>query len=419
MVKTLKDILVIEDSQFYQILMLKSLKKHFPHIRFEAVKTYAKTKEVLKDKKEFDLVIADVNLPDSQGEHIKELIKKGYKVIIMTSQIDDDFRDEMFGYSIVDYLTKMEVKGFGYLIKLIQRLEANKNKNILIVDDSRLIRNFYRKILGMQNLVIHEAVDGVEALEVISNKKIDLVLSDYNMPNMDGLELLKKIREDYVIHELPFIVISSDEDSKTVSRFLKFGASDYLRKPFGKEELMCRINNTLDMLDMFRHIKEGAITDALTKIYNRHYLYEIADGMLAEAKHSNSPLSLAIFDIDFFKKINDSYGHFAGDKVLKSFATILKNRVRESDIVIRYGGEEFIVILRNADKKRAYKVVEAIRQEIKNTSIVLDDDKTIKISVSAGIAEYNGNEKLDKLINRADELLYSAKENGRDRIEVE
>jgi len=415
----LKNILIIEDSQFYQIVLLKSLKKHFPHIEFEVVETYAEIKKILKDNKEFDLVIADVGLPDSAGEHIGELAKNKYRVIVLTGQNDEDIRERMFEQNIVDFINKIEIKNFGYVIKLIHRLETNRHKNILIVDDSRLIRNFYNRILNMQNLNIFEANDGEEAFEIIKKERVDLVLSDYNMPNMDGLELLRKIREDYEMHELPFIGVSSDKDSGTVSRFLKLGANDYLRKPFGKEELMCRINNTLDMLDMFHRIKESAVTDALTGMHNRHYLYEIADNVLAQAKRLNKPLSLVIFDIDHFKKVNDTYGHAAGDKVLKSFAQLLKHRMRKSDIVVRYGGEEFIAILPNTDKEMAHAVIETIRNLVKSMNIVLDDNNNLNITVSAGIAQYRDDKKLDKLINRADELLYSAKKNGRNRVEVE
>ena len=415
----MKSILIIEDSQFYQTVLLSSLKKHFSHIEFDTVKTYAEIKEVLGDGKEYDLVIADVGLPDSTGEHISDLTKADYRVIVLTGQDDEEIREKMFEQNIVDFINKIEIKNFGYLIRIIKRLEQNRDKNLLIVDDSKLIRNFYRRVLKVQNFNIFEASDGKEALDILKREKISLVLSDYNMPNMDGLEFLKEVRKDYERNELPFIGISSDKDSSTVSRFLKFGANDYLRKPFGKEELLCRINNALDMLDMFLHIKESAITDALTGLHNRHYLYEISESILAGANRTEKPLCLVVFDIDHFKRVNDTYGHAAGDKVLQSFANLLKNRVRKSDIVVRYGGEEFIVILPNTDKEMSGAVIETIRNLVKNMDIDIGGKKSLKITISAGIAQFNGKEKLDDLINRADEYLYLAKSSGRDRVEVE
>ncbi|SFP94424.1 GGDEF domain-containing protein, partial [Hydrogenimonas thermophila] len=140
--------------------------------------------------------------------------------------------------------------------------------------------------------------------------------------------------------------------------------------------------------------------------------------IMAQSKRLDYPLSLVIFDIDFFKKINDKYGHLAGDKVLKAFASLLMHRMRESDIVVRYGGEEFIAILPETDIKRAFVVIESIRKLVEDMKISIENNKEISITISAGIAEYNRKETLDQLIKRADDALYLAKDRGRNRVEM-
>jgi len=413
-----KKVLVIEDDRFYIDIMLDALKRNFSNIEFEIVEKCSEVKDIIEKGKYYDFVISDVELSGCKDRHLVDLLNAGYRVILLAELGDIIVEDSIFLKNAVDYVVKSKYQGFGYLVKLLNRLFANQNRTVLIVDDSKPIRKFYSKILQKLNLKILEAVDGVDALEKISQNSVDIVLSDYNMPRMDGKEFLQKLRQEFSMIDLPFIVVSADNNESTVAQFLKLEANDYLKKPFVKEELVCRINNTLDMLDMYDKVRDSVNIDALTELYNRHYMHEISEKLLEMSKRYDHKLSLAIFDIDFFKKINDTYGHLAGDIVLKFFASNLRHRVRESDIVIRYGGEEFIVIFPQTDIRKAFIVVEYIRKHIEEIKVEIDSKKMISITISAGIAEYNKNETLEQLIGRADKALYLAKESGRNRVEM-
>jgi len=410
-------VLLIEDDHFYCKQMVRALKNRFPALSIETAETAKKAKERIASK-HYDLVIADLMLPDSDGGHVKELVETGQRVIVVTSHTDTAYKEKIFQLDIVDYIIKAKETRFEYLLKLIGRLMNNVDKTILVAEDAAAVRNLFRKFLSVQNLNVLTAADGREALEILDREKVDLVLSDYNMPNVDGLELLKEVRKKRSMLDLPFIAISAETEGDTVATFLKYGANDYLKKPFGKEELLCRINNTLDTLDMLSQIRKNATTDALTDLYNRHYFYEMAPKMLSGASALHEPLSIAIIDIDRFKRINDRHGHLFGDRVLRTIAKILKKSVRKSDILVRFGGEEFLIMMPNTTEKRAFVIMEKLRDIVANMVFPLNRSDQVRVTISSGIAEFENDMTLDRLIKAADVALYRAKESGRNRVEM-
>lgn len=411
-------VLLIEDDLFYRRQMVRALKGRFPDMAISTAET-AEEAERMRAERSFDLIVADLTLPDSDGGHVEALVEAGERVIVVTSHGDDAFKKEMSRLDIVDYIIKSKESRFEYLLKLIGRLMSNRDKTVLVAEDAVTVRNLFRRLLGVQNLNVLTAADGKEALEILEREDVDLVLSDYNMPDVDGLELLREIRKSRSMLDLPFIAISSDKEGETVATFLKLGANDYLKKPFGKEELLCRINNTLDTLDMLSKIRRHAVTDALTGLYNRHYFYEIAPEMLAHAANTErEPLSVAIIDIDRFKRINDRYGHLFGDRVLRTIAKLLARGLRQSDILVRFGGEEFLVMMPNTDEKRAFVAMEKLRSLVENMAIPLNRGEQVHVTISAGISEAGSEATLDGVIKTADDALYRAKASGRNRVEM-
>ncbi|WP_457563525.1 diguanylate cyclase, partial [Caminibacter pacificus] len=252
------------------------------------------------------------------------------------------------------------------------------------------------------NINVITASDGEEGLEKLKQNDIDLLITDINLPKTDGIEVIKRVRKEKSIEEFPILAVSSNHDN-TSSRALKKGANDFITKPFEKEEFIVRVNNLLEMFESIKKYKKEVMTDPLTGAYNRLYLQTKLDSLfkIYETK------SIAMLDIDFFKQINDTYGHQCGDEVLQTFVKVIKNTIRRGDITIRYGGEEFLIFMPNVNKKEALIVVTKIRIALK------DYDFTF----SAGIADEG--ETLAEMIKIADERLYKAKESGRNRVIIQ
>jgi len=397
------DVLIIEDNIVYSKTIKNRLENQLVFVRCDVVRSFEELKKAYKNKK-YDLFICDLFLPDAKGEQIDFLIKNSEKVILMTGYEEFELADELKN-SILDYIIKDDISTIDYLVNFIRRLHKNPHVNILVVDDSKPVREYEKNILSKMFFNVFSAKNGKEALKIFESNDIDLVITDLVMEEMDGLSLIKKIRHSKKMTELPVIAISSSEEKKIFLKSLKLGANDYLKKPFEKEELVLRVNNLLDLYENYKKIQEKLIIDPLTEVYNRFYL----ENVLEKVFNNYEKKSIAMLDIDYFKNLNDTYGHQFGDEVLKYFAKTIKNNVRKSDIVVRYGGEEFLIFMPNTTKKEAFIVLLKIVKD-------LQPYKDIKFTFSAGIADEG--ETLAEMIKKADSRLYEAKESGRNKIVI-
>ena len=394
-------ILIVEDSVIYRALIEKYIQKYLFFAKTKSISTFEELKNL---KEDFDLYLVDYILPDANGEQIDYLLEKKKKVIVLT-QYEKEFIHSKYKDEVINYVIKDDVYTIDYLVKFINRYYKNKNINVLIAEDSTAIRKREKFILEQINLKVYEANNGKEALEILSNNHIDLIISDINMPYIDGEKFLLKVREKHSSTDLPFIVISSENDNEHFIKLLKLGANDYLKKPFLKDELVVRVNNILDIYERMKTFELKAKLDGLTGVFNRSYLENELDRIFS----IYSKKSIAMLDIDFFKKINDTYGHQIGDEILKHFANTIKSHIRKTDIIIRYGGEEFLIFMPNTTKQEAYIVL----HKIKNI-LAKEDVNGIKYTFSAGIADEG--ETLAEMIKLADKRLYKAKKEGRNKI---
>ncbi len=234
------------------------------------------------------------------------------------------------------------------------------------------------------------------------------------MPIMDGLELVRTIRKKYNKDELSIIVTSGTQEKNTASKFLKYGANDFLYKGFTQEELFVRLSANLEVLELFEELKNRANKDFLTNLYNRRYLFEEGTKRLINARLENEKISVALIDIDKFKQINDTYGHDVGDIAIKEVSKILESHFYNNEIVARLGGEEFCIVFYGEDEDIIKDKLEIIRLEFENNTIEVNNIElsfTVSIGCSFSIAP-----TLDLMLQDADKELYCAKDAGRNQI---
>ncbi|MCA1743060.1 MAG: diguanylate cyclase [Desulfovibrionales bacterium] len=268
------------------------------------------------------------------------------------------------------------------------------------------------------NFTVLEAKDGGEALSIIhDDDSINMLLTDYNMPVMDGVHLVREARKKFSKTRLPVIGLSGMGRAAASAHFLKAGANDYIHKPFLAEELYCRVRHNIETSEYIKLIREMAERDFLTGLFNRRAFFSIVNKMFAGAQRGNKSIVVAMMDIDHFKKCNDTFGHDAGDDVICFVADAISKRVRESDIVARFGGEEYCVVCLDMDKESINQVFEEIRTNIENSLIVVGEHE-IRVTVSIGVCT-TLKDSLDEMIITADRMLYQAKEKGRNQVMVD
>jgi diguanylate cyclase (GGDEF)-like protein len=408
-------ILVVEDNKTLAKLIAKKISSE---LDFEVDVAYnlSETKLFLSRYNYF-LTLLDINLPDApNGEVVDYVLEKKNHVIVLSGNIDKEFRAKMLKKNIIDYVNKSGVNDVNYIIQTIRRVQKNQNHKILVVDDSLVFRKQVQGMLENMFFKVITVAHGEEALGILNTyPDISLVLTDYHMPVLNGLELTNEIRKIYTKNDLSIIVVSSDNDDETTALFLKNGANDYIKKPFSKEEFSCRINNSIEALENIHAITNSSKRDFLTGLYNRRYFFANMPEYFQKAVEENEFFAIAMVNIDHFKKINDTYGHEAGDKVINTLADILRANTNQNDIVARFAGEEFCIVLKNSSKNSALSLFEKLREAAQNSTTLSPKGEKIKFSISIGVA-LNHEDTLEESINQADMMLYNAKQNGRNQV---
>ena len=290
---------------------------------------------------------------------------------------------------------------------------------VLVIEDHPDQRELLEILLQRDGYRVITAGNGVEALEKLEKEPAQIILSDIMMPKMDGFELIRRVRSNPDLKNIYLIFITARILERDRVQGLDLGADDYIIKPFSSSELLARVRVGARVVQYQQHLEYQALRDSLTGLLNRRAFEEKIEEEFERAKRYQHPLSILILDIDDFKMINDTYGHHWGDNVLKRLAEEVRNRTRRSDLPTRYGGEEFVIILPEANLENALQVGNKIRMEVKGVTFGTTA-RPFSVTVSIGISSISKKEYSNwhQMLQDADQALYLAKNNGKDRVEV-
>jgi diguanylate cyclase (GGDEF)-like protein len=298
---------------------------------------------------------------------------------------------------------------------------------IAIVDDDAAIRRLVRLFLNRAGFATIEASTGTEAREALRTRPWDLAILDRKLPDMDGVVLAQEIKDHSEFRTRYIIMLTGEAEQEDKVQGLELGADDYITKPFQYPELLARIRAGKRIVDLQKELVETnrrlellSITDGLTKLHNHRYFQDELARAFEESQRYQRPLSLAMIDIDFFKKVNDTHGHAVGDDVLKRAAALYRSSVRSTDLVARYGGEEFAVMMPETALDDGIAFAEKIRQLVEETPLDTQIGP-LPITVSIGVASvpHSRIHTAKELIIAADKALYRAKKNGRNQVQAE
>ncbi|TXT41179.1 MAG: response regulator containing a CheY-like receiver domain and a GGDEF domain [Comamonadaceae bacterium] len=368
-----------------------------------------------------DAMIMDIHFPQgSQAgtEVIKKLKREtGHAVPTIFLSARNDFAARLIA---------VQAGGEAYFhkparaIELVAMLDALTHQQpepyrILVIDDEPEMASYHSIILQDAGMVTHQLCEPSSVLEVLQEFRPDMVLMDMYMPACSGLELARLIRQvpDYV--SLPIVYLSSEMDRQKQFSAMRVGAEGFLTKPVVPEDL---VDAVVIRAERMRTLRSLMVRDSMTGLFNHTTITQMLENAVANAGRNSGVLCFAMIDIDHFKRVNDTYGHPVGDQVIQALARILQQRLRNSDVVGRYGGEEFAVILQDVSVNAAARLIDALRQDF--SRILFHAASTdFSCTFSVGLACYTGDSRAEVLCEAADRALYEAKRNGRNGLVVD
>ena len=414
-----KKVLIVEDSRAI-VNAVTTYLKNIIGVEPVVAMSLAEAEEHLANAAdEFFCSILDLNLPDApDGEIVDAVHKYELPIIVLTGMIDESVRQVMREKMVLEYVVKRDMEEIEHVAYLVGRLYENQQIKVMVVENTIPFQKYIKGLLENYRYQVLLAENGHHGLELLAeHPDVSLIITDSDMPEMNGVTMIREIRKKYRREDLAIIGLSNATTSDVTVSLLKAGANDFIAKSFEMEEFYCRVTQNTNMVSYMRHVRDAATQDFLTKIYNRRYLFELGEQLYANARRDLITIAVALIDADYFKKINDNHGHAMGDLALVEIASTLKNSLRKSDVVARFGGEEFVCVAIIKKEEDALPLFEKLRSNVEAIELYTDTGERVPITVSVGITTQLS-ESFDDMLKLADSAVYDAKDAGRNRVAV-
>lgn len=365
------------------------------------------------------VVVMDISFPENQwgGIHVVQEIQKQrdipLPVIFLSARDDFEARLGAVRAGSVAYFNKrFNISGLIDKLDELTSTQPVVPYRVMIVDDSAQLTAYYAAILEQAGMITRVLNDPMAAMQPLFEFEPDLILIDMYMPSCDGMELAKVIRQLDSFMSIPIVFLSAEKDMDKQLAAMDLGGDDFLTKPIQPQHLVSSVSSRIRRSMLLRSFM---VRDSLTGLLNHTAIKDHLDREVARAKRQGSRCCFAMIDIDLFKHVNDTYGHPAGDRVIKSLARLLKQRLREVDVIGRYGGEEFAVVLVDVEGETAVKVLNAIREDFSKLRH-LANNQEFSVTFSVGLADVIHFTNGTQMIDAADQALYQAKHQGRNQV---
>lgn len=407
-----RPVLVVENSQAVAQMVAVYLAERCGR-QSQVVRTLAQARAALKagEQQGWFAAVVNLELPDAADEEIVTLtLTHGVPTVVLTGSFSDVKRRRILRHDIVDYCLKGKT-GIDALVRVIEHLQANPTRKVLIVDDNAGSRAQHLGLLTSQRFEVLQATTPEQALELYREHRELMLVMLALSSQAQAMSLLTELRELATPDELGIISLSNVQSPHAAAEHLKAGASDFLAKPFEKEEYFCRVYGCVERVDSMRRIKHLAFTDGMTGVANRLAFFRQVPEQLREALQEKQRPAVALISIDQLNAINDKHGYQAGDSVLAGVARSVSSSLGPDAVCARFTGQQFAVFLRSAGPAAVAKLFERVRGGVERASLTFEGQK-LTVTVSCGVVSCEAEETLDGYINRADLALEEAETAG-------